>query len=35
MTLALPRTRLRTPMRRVALLLISMLSTAVALEAQS
>jgi L-asparaginase len=35
MTLALPRTRLRTPMRRVALLLLSMLATAVALDAQS
>ncbi len=35
MTLALPRTRLRTPMQRVALLLLSLLSTAVALDAQS
>ncbi len=35
MTLALPRTRLRTPMRRVALLLVSTLATAVALQAQA
>jgi L-asparaginase len=35
MTLALPRTRLRTPMRRVALLLLSMLSATAALGAQS
>ena len=35
MTPALPRTRLRAPMRRVALLLVSMLSPAAALGAQS
>ena len=35
MTPAVPRIRLRTPVRRVALLLVSMLTTAVALEAQS
>jgi L-asparaginase type II len=35
MTLALSQTRLRTPVRRVALLLVSMLTTAVSLEAQS
>ncbi len=35
MTLALPRTRFRTPMCRVALLLLAMLSTTVALDAQS
>ena len=35
MTLALSQTRLRTPRRRVALLLVSMLATTVALQAQS
>ncbi len=35
MTPALPQTRLRTPMRRVALLFLSMLATTGALEAQS
>ena len=35
MTLALSQTRLRTPMQRVALLLLSLLSTAGALEGQS
>ena len=35
MTLALSQTRLRTPRRQVALLLVSMLATTVALQAQS
>jgi L-asparaginase type II len=35
MTLALSQTRLRTPVRRVALLLLSLLTTTVSLEAQS
>jgi len=35
MTLALPRTRFRRPMRRVALLLFSMLAAPIAVEAQS